>query len=99
VFTGAARRRRDGGGGSSAVTCDEPEVGGEALSLELVVGDELDVESIGGRRERLIVDVGAELTQARRHRVSTVVHRDVVATAATYVHVIQLSTVVKVSVN
>jgi len=74
-------RSDDDTGSGETVTWKKPEGRGEALSLELVVGDELNVQSVARGRDRLIVGVRAEPSQARRHGVSPVMHRDVVATA------------------
>jgi len=47
----------------------------------MMVGHELDVESVAGRRDRLIVFFVAKLTQLWRHGITAVVHRDAIATA------------------
>jgi len=81
AFTGSVRGRSDGTGSGEAVTWYKPEGRREALSLDRVVGHELNVESIARGRDCLIVGVLAEMLHARRHGVSTVMHRDEVAAA------------------
>jgi len=58
----------------------------EALSLELVVGHELDVESVAGRGDRLVVGVLTEMFQSRCDGVRPVVYRYVISAAAAVSH-------------